>query len=194
MTDQADWTGVVIENREQFEEAVAEVVDLKRDVAAIDLEVAERVQDAQADGVKRTKSMRERLAVVLPGIWQYVDEHPDLFKDAQELSLPGAVIARTASTRNTILDMKKLVKAVRDIGESSLVQVVESVTVTAIKGKEGVLEKLLKRAPSAIRSDRYWNFKLSFKPKDTKSEKGGLPKPESHDLLRSDPLVPDSSD
>jgi phage host-nuclease inhibitor protein Gam len=193
MTDQDDRPDDGIQNPDQFEDELDELVDLSREIATVDLEISQRKSDADKDGARRTKSQRERRDKVEKRIWEYVDEHSELFNDGQEISYTGAVITRTPGTRNTILDMKQLVKALRDIGESSLVQIVENTTVTAIKSKNGVLDKLLKREPRVIKSERYWNFKLSFKPKETKSEKGALPKSIQHDLLRIDPLEPDSS-
>lgn len=171
-----------IEFHEDFERTLARMAELKRSITQIDLETTLLVAKIVKDGEERTAAMHDEYDPLLAAMWRYVDAHPELFDKAKDVTLPDVILTRTPSVRNTIVDLKGLIKALRSIGEGNLVKVEESVPLAPLKATKGVFDKVKKIAPNTIHSTKVWNFKLSFRPKDTKSESGGIPKPETHEI------------
>jgi hypothetical protein len=172
-------------SREEFERRLQRIAELARSDASINIETSETIARANQDRDRRLKIIHDELDPLLEQEWRYVDEHPELFDKSKDVVFPDVILTRTASTRHTIPDAKLLIKTLRTLGEGAVVEIKETVSVAALKAKKGLIEKLRATTPNVVESKPMWNYRLTFRPKDTASEAGGIPKPETHEAPRN---------
>jgi hypothetical protein len=169
---------------EEFERILARIAELSRDDTTIALEIGETVADTLKDGERRRKPIQEELIPLVESAWRHVDRHPELFDKAKDVVYPDVILTRTASTRHEVPNPKLLIKTLRSLGEGAIVEIKESVSIAVLKAKTGLIDRVRAIAPEAVEIKPMWNYRMAFRPKDTKSEKGGLPSAYTHDAPR----------